>query len=74
MKRLILIISLIAFVPCNSQMLHPEYVEVSGKIVNVKSTEFLIFGGRYSKSIKINEDGTFKDTLKLGTRKYQIIL
>ena len=73
-KKLFLIFSLIGLVSCNSSKSHPEYVEISGRIVNAKSKEITIYGFGYKKIIKLNNDGSFKDTLKVKKSKHQLLL
>ena len=41
------------------------YVTVSGKVVNPQGSNIMIRNQTYSKTIKMNDDGTFKDTLHL---------
>ena len=42
-----------------------DYVTIQGQIKNHVGKEVVIKGRNYVKKIKLNEDGTFKDTLKL---------
>lgn len=42
-----------------------DYVTFSGKITNQNSDSLLVGTQTYSKTIKVNSDGTFKDTLKI---------
>jgi len=74
MKNLILIICLISVVSCNSQIVHPEYVKISGKIINADSKEVSICGMPSQKKLVLNEDGSFKDTLKVVNGKHLLML
>ena len=42
-----------------------DYVTFSGKITNQNSDSLLVGTRTYTKTIKVNSDGTFKDTLKI---------
>ena len=77
LKNTILLLFTIIIVSCNTKELHPEYVEISGKIVNAKSKVVSIYGmGGANKTIPIKENGAFKDSLKIkkGVNKYQLML
>lgn len=49
-----------------------DYATLSGKITNKNSDSVTIRGTSYSKTISVNEDGTFKDTLKVETGLYSL--
>jgi thiol-disulfide isomerase/thioredoxin len=74
MKKLLLSIAILAIVSCKTEPEAPkDYVTLSGKIENQNSDSLQIFKGRnYSKTIRVNEDGTFKDTLKVPTGMYRL--
>ncbi|MDT7833266.1 TlpA disulfide reductase family protein [Flavobacteriaceae bacterium S356] len=63
MKKLsFLVLTLVLLASCKPE--HPsDYMSFSGKIENNKDSVLYINGGNYRKTITINEDGTFKDTL-----------
>ncbi len=63
MKKTIFFLSLIGIVACKNEP--KEYATLSGKITDKNSDSLVIRSRTYSKSIKVNEDGTFKDTLKV---------
>ncbi|AXG71993.1 thiol-disulfide oxidoreductase ResA [Kordia sp. SMS9] len=67
MKKLLLLIAVLAILSCKNEPEAPkDYVTISGKIENQNSDSLFISQGRnYSKTIKVNKDGTFKDTLKV---------
>lgn len=51
---------------CSCQPEHPkEYLSISGKIENARDSILMISGFAIRKKIKINPDGSFKDTLKV---------
>ncbi|MDV7187240.1 TlpA disulfide reductase family protein [Lutibacter sp. TH_r2] len=71
MKRIMFFIALMLVVSCKKETA-VEYAIISGKIIN-KSAEDLtvISSDRYFKQvIKVNEDGSFLDTLKVEPNKY----
>ena len=63
MKKIVLFLFAISmFVGCKEPK---GYVTLSGKIDNIESKELTISSKKFSKKININDDGTFKDTLKV---------
>ncbi|CAI8414843.1 MAG: Thiol:disulfide interchange protein TlpA [Flavobacterium sp. SCGC AAA160-P02] len=44
---------------------HKDFITFSGKIENTRDSIMTIFGKGIQKTIKISEDGSFKDTLKV---------
>lgn len=72
MKKILLCLSVLAFVACKEEA-PKDYVTFSGKITNMQSDSLYIYQGRaFSKTIKVNEDGTFSDTLKVASGNYGI--
>lgn len=66
MKKLLLLVAAFAMFSCENEPEVPkDYVTFSGKIENKKSDSLYIRSRTYSKTIKVNDDGTFKDTLKV---------
>ncbi|NRD20264.1 TlpA family protein disulfide reductase [Winogradskyella eckloniae] len=65
MKRLLLLVIAVTLVACKGEP--KDYVTLSGKIANPDESKTLkIFKGKsYEKIINLNDDGTFKDTLKV---------
>ncbi len=63
-KYSLLFILAIAFISCNDGT-PKDYVKFSGKITNSHGNEVSIRGEDYTKKIKMNDDGTFSDTLLL---------
>src|SRR5690606_10258416 len=70
MKQLLLLISVLAIVSCKQEP--KDYVTLSGKITNKNSDTILVVTRTFSKTIKVNADGTFKDTLKVEPGIYNI--
>ena len=68
MKRLILLLSVLAIIACKEEP--KDYITFSGKITDKNSDSIVIRTKTYSKTIKVNEDGTFSDTLKVETGIY----
>lgn len=69
MKILYVLIALV-IVSCNSEP--KNYVTISGKITNKNSDSLVIRKKSYTKTIKVAEDGTFKDTLKVEPNIYTL--
>lgn len=70
MKKLLLLCLAVTIVACKGEP--KDYVTLSGKISNPDESKTLkIFQGRnYEKIITLNDDGTFKDTLKVVAGDY----
>lgn len=47
-----------------------DYVSISGTIIDKNSDSVVIRNRSYSKTIPVNEDGSFSDTLKVATGEY----
>lgn len=66
MKQLILLVLILTVFNCNQTPEKPkDYVELSGKITDRNSDSLHILNRSFSKTIVLNSDGTFKDTLKV---------
>jgi len=63
-KVLILLLTAVAIFSCKEEA-PKDYVSLQGKISNSNSDKLMIVGRGFKKEIKVNEDGTFKDTLKV---------
>ncbi len=69
MKKLLILCSAFAIAfACKEEP--KDYVTLSGKITDKSSDSLVVRTRDYSKTIKVNEDGTFKDTLKVETGVY----
>jgi len=64
MKKIIMILVAIVLVSCNEKSNNP-YVTLQGKIANSTLDSIVILGRNFEKHIMVNEDGSFKDTLKV---------
>ena len=64
MKNLFILIMALAIVSCKEEA-PKDYVTLSGKITDKNSDSLMVRTRTYSKTIKVNEDGTFSDTLKV---------
>ena len=60
----------LVIISCNNEP--KDYVTISGKITNKNSDSLVIRKKSYSKTIRVNEDGTFKDTLKVEPNIYTL--
>ena len=68
MKKILLtFITLFLLLACNKEQAAKDYATISGKITNPNSQELSILNNRNElvKTITLNEDNTFKDTLKV---------
>ncbi len=71
MKKLIVCLTALSILACKQEP--KDYATFSGKIENKSSDSLFVFQGRaFSKTIKVNEDGTFSDTLKVKTGVYGV--
>ncbi len=67
MRQLLLLFIAISIVGCKKETEKPkDYVTLSGKITNMKSDSLIVLNqNSFKKTIKVNPDGTFSDTLKV---------
>jgi thiol-disulfide isomerase/thioredoxin len=73
MKKLLLLVAVFAIFSCKNEPEVPkDYVTLSGKIENKKSDSLVVRTRTFSKTIKVNDDGTFKDTLKVVSGVYNV--
>ena len=73
MKKLVLLGAVLAIFSCKNEPEAPkDYVTLSGKIENKNSDSLIVRSRTYSKTIKVNDDGTFKDTLKVEKGIYNV--
>ena len=71
MKKIVLFLFITSiFIGCNAPK---GYVTLSGKIDNIETKELTIASKIFSKKIVVNDDGTFKDTLKVEKGIYTMI-
>src|SRR5690606_41195927 len=68
MKKILFLFSALAIISCKEEP--KDYVTFSGKISNKSSDSVVVRSKDYSKTIKVNEDGSFSDTLKVETGVY----
>lgn len=68
MKKIIVLI-IIILSSCNK---NNNYVSFKGKVINPNSDSLLIYNNDYKKTIKLNEDNSFSDTLNIKAGKYII--
>ncbi len=68
-----LLVAVFAIFSCKNEPEVPkDYVTLSGKIENKNSDSLVIANRTFSKTIKVNKDGTFKDTLKVEPGIYSV--
>ncbi|MDX1278212.1 TlpA disulfide reductase family protein [Oceanihabitans sediminis] len=70
MKKTIIALCALSIVACKEEP--KDYVTFSGTISNKNSDSLVVRTRTYSKTIKVNEDGTFKDTLKVEPGVYNL--
>ena len=74
MKKLWLFVAAIAMVSCKNEPL--DYALVSGKIANATAKEITLYGTtdrKFKKTIKLAEDGSFNDTLKIEAGEFMLV-
>ncbi|NND63584.1 MAG: thioredoxin, partial [Flavobacteriaceae bacterium] len=64
MKKLLLLALSLSILSCGEKA-PKDYVSFSGTITNQNSDSIVISTKGFSKTIKVNADGTFSDTLKV---------
>lgn len=73
MKKTLIAIGALTIIACQQAPKEvKDYVTFSGKISDKNSDSLLVRSRSYTKKIQVNEDGTFKDTLKVETGLYNI--
>jgi len=66
MKKIAYLAIALAIVSCGKKETAPkDYVAFSGKITDQNSDSIVVRSRTYTKTIHVNEDGTFEDTLKV---------
>lgn len=70
MKKLIILsAAALSLVACNNR---PDYVVLSGKLEGFNGAPIKLVGAGTTKELKLNPDGTFRDTLKIASNYYYI--
>lgn len=64
MKKIMTAILALAVLACNDKSDNP-YVTLQGQINNAQVDSIYVIGKEFNKAIKLNDDGSFKDTLKV---------
>ncbi len=70
MKKILFLALAIATIACENAP--KDYATLSGKITNQNSDSLIVRTRTYSKAIKVNDDGTFSDTLKVESGVYNL--
>lgn len=69
----ILLLLTVLSISCAKKSTHPDYIEISGEILNANSKELVLFNlNGYRKGIAINENGVFKDTFKVSNSRHKM--
>ncbi|TYB73186.1 TlpA family protein disulfide reductase [Bizionia myxarmorum] len=71
MNKTLILISVLSILACKEEA-PKDYATFTGKITNKNSDSLLIRTRDYSKTIAVNADGTFSDTLKVKTDIYNV--
>ena len=72
MKKLVYFVSFVLLVTSCKKEEVKDYVTLSGTIMNKNSELLVVRSQEYTKTIMVNEDGTFSDTLKVVTGVYNL--
>ena len=64
MKKIFSILAVLSLLAC-SEKSNNDYVTIQGTIANADNNTLSILGKDFKKEITLNEDGTYKDTLKV---------
>lgn len=72
MKKLILLLVAVVLASCNAGV--KEYASLEGKLKTTDVTSISVQGKNYSKDIKVENNGTFSDTLKVVDGMYFITI
>ena len=72
MKKLLILFAILALAACKTEEKPKDYVTFTGKITNPNSDSLVIKSRDYNKVIKLKEDGTFSDTLKVSPGMYYL--
>ncbi|SFN69516.1 Redoxin [Bizionia echini] len=71
MKKTLIFVAALALFACKEEA-PKDYVTFSGKITNKNSDSLVVRTRDYSKTIQVNNDGTFSDTLKVDAGIYNL--
>ncbi|WP_420574231.1 TlpA family protein disulfide reductase [Kordia sp.] len=71
MKKLLLLLICISVISCANEP-KVDYTLFSGKIENQKDDKIVLINDGFKKEIKLNDDGTFIDTLRVETSYYKL--
>lgn len=72
MKHLLILSTIVILAFSCKQEAPKDYVSLSGKITAPNSDSLIVRSRTYNKTIKVNEDGTFSDTLKVEADIYNL--
>jgi len=71
MKKIITLLCVLSIIACKEKIEESkDYATISGQITDKNSDSVVLRTRTYSKTIKVNEDGTFRDTLKVEAGRY----
>ncbi|MET2984955.1 TlpA family protein disulfide reductase [Aureibaculum conchae] len=72
-KIALTLIVLVLLISCKKEEAPKDYAELSGKITNPQDSVIKISSRSFNKNIKVNEDGTYSDTLKVSDEFYMLL-
>ncbi|WP_117882680.1 TlpA family protein disulfide reductase [Aureibaculum luteum] len=68
------LVLLIVMISCKKEeMVSKDYAKLSGKVTNVQDSLITISSRNFNKSIKVSDDGTFSDTLKVSEDFFMLV-
>jgi thiol-disulfide isomerase/thioredoxin len=74
MKKIILLFVAFVLIACNADAVVKDYASIKGKLNKLDITSISVKGKDFNKDIKVAEDGTFSDTLKVVDGMYMLLV
>lgn len=71
MKKILILIAVLSIVSCKKDV--KNFVSIKGRLKNANISQLKIQGNNYTKEIKVADDGTFSDTLKITSAGIHIL-
>lgn len=67
------LVFLIVVISCKKEEAPKDYAQLSGKITNPQDSILKINSRNFNKTIRVNKDGTYSDTLKVNDEFYMLL-
>jgi len=74
MKKIILLLVVMVLASCSADVVVKDYASIKGKLNKLDVTSISVQGKDFSKDIKVAQDGTFLDTLKVLDGMYMLLV